>query len=97
MARPCYLADRPRYETAPGRAHRLGVVPEANEVTLSVLARHGSAVKLLLFDEHDNVPPAQVFQPKPAVHKTYFLWHVYVEGPRLGAHYACRVDPASIC
>jgi glycogen operon protein len=49
-------------------------------------------VELLLFDEHDDVEPAQVIRLDPNVNKTFRFWHVHVRGLPAGAHYAYRVD-----
>jgi len=81
-----------RYTTAPGRAHPLGAIPDATGVNFSVFSRNATAVELLLFDEHDQPEPIQIIQLDPAVNKTFFFWHVYVEGLRPGVHYAYRVD-----
>ena len=82
----------PRYATAPGRAHPLGAIPDATGVNFSVFSRNATAVELLLFDEHDQVEPVEIIKLDPAENKTFFFWHVYVEGLRPGACYAYRVD-----
>jgi glycogen operon protein len=82
----------PRYATGPGRAHPLGATADATGVNFSVFSRNATAVELLLFDEHDQPEPIQVIPLDPAVNKTFFFWHVHVEGLRPGAHYAYRVD-----
>ena len=82
----------PRYETAPGRPHPLGAVPDAQGVNFSVFSRNATAVELLLFDEHDDREPAQIVKLDAATNRTFFFWHVYVQGLRPGAHYAYRVD-----
>lgn len=82
----------PRYETAPGRPHPLGAVPDINGVNFSVFSRNATSVELLLFDGHDDREPAQIINLDPAVNKTFFFWHVYVSGLRAGAHYAYRAD-----
>jgi glycogen operon protein len=75
-----------------GKPHPLGAVPDAGGVSFSLFSRSATAVDLLLFDEHDDREPAQVVRLDPAVNKTFFFWHVYVQGLRPGAHYAYRVD-----
>jgi isoamylase len=81
-----------RYETAPGRAHPLGAIPDASGVNFSVFSRNATSVELLLFDAHDDREPAQTIKLDPAVNKTFFFWHVYVRELCPGAHYAYRVD-----
>ncbi len=81
-----------QYATAPGRAHPLGAIPDSTGVNFSVFSRNATSVELLLFDHHDRPEPAQVIKLDPAVNKSFFFWHVYVEGLRAGAYYAYRVD-----
>src|SRR5258708_5233124 len=80
------------YEVEAGQSHPLGATPDSNGVNFSVFAKNAMAVELLLFDEHDDVEPAQVIRLDPNVNKTFRFWHVYVRGLRSGAHYAYRVD-----
>jgi len=75
-----------------GKPHPLGAVPDAGGVNFSLFSRSATAVDLLLFDGHDDREPAQVIRLDPAVNKTFFFWHVYVQDLRPGAHYAYRVD-----
>ena len=66
-------------------------------MNFSVFSRNATAVELLLFDAHDDREPVQVVTLDPAANKTFFFWHVYVQGLRPGAHYAYRVDgPADL-
>jgi glycogen operon protein len=81
-----------RYATSPGRFHPLGAIPDAGGVNFAVFCRNATAVQLLLFDRADATQPAQVIDLDPALNKTYFVWYVYVNGLRPGAHYAYRVD-----
>src|SRR5262245_39733118 len=80
------------YKTGPGRSHPLGAVPDARGVNFAIFSRYATAVQLLIFREHDDVEPTQVIALDPAVNKSFFFWHVYVEGLKPGAHYAYRVD-----
>ena len=46
----------------------------------------------MLFDEHTQVEPTQIIKFDPTVNKTFYFWHVHVEGLKPGMHYAYRVD-----
>jgi isoamylase len=81
-----------RYATVPGRPHPLGATPDGDGVNFSVFSRNASGIDLLLFDEHDDAEPVQIIPLDPARNKTFFFWHVYIEGLRPGTHYAYRVD-----
>jgi isoamylase len=76
----------------PGRAHPHGAVPDAEGVNFSLFTQRGTAVQLLLFDEHDDPEPVQVIDLHSHRNKTFHFWHCYVRGLRPGAHYAYRVD-----
>jgi pullulanase/glycogen debranching enzyme len=76
----------------PGRPHPLGATPDAYGVNFAIFARHATGVELLLFDSYDNAEPTQVIPLDPGSNKSFFFWHVYVEGLCSGAHYAYRIE-----
>ncbi len=75
-----------------GNPHPLGATPDANGVNFSIFTQRGTAVKLLLFDAHDDEEPTQVIDFDVQANKTFHFWHCYVRGLLPGAHYAYRVD-----
>ena len=81
-----------QYETGSGRPHPLGATPDDGGVNFALFSQHATSVELLLFDEADDLQPAQAIQLDPAVNKTFHFWHVYVRGLRPGAFYGYRVD-----
>jgi isoamylase len=81
-----------RFEVDPGRPHPLGARPDKDGVNFSLYSAHATTVELLLFDEHDDVHPAQVIRLDPSRNRTFFFWHCHVQGLRPGAHYAYRLD-----
>jgi isoamylase len=80
------------YRIKPGHAHPLGATPDANGVNFSIFVERGTSVELLLFDAHDDPEPVYTIQLDPYTHRSWHLWHVYVEGLKPGCHYAYRVD-----
>ncbi|MBI4647028.1 MAG: glycogen debranching protein GlgX [Bacteroidia bacterium] len=80
------------YKTKPGKPHPLGATPDKKGVNFSVFSRNATDIELLLFDEHDDLDPVQIIALDPKVNKTFFFWHIYVEGLKPGIHYAYRVD-----
>jgi glycogen operon protein len=63
-------------------------------VNFSVFSRHATRVELLLFDGAETPHPFQVVELSPESNRTFFLWHVFVEGLPIGVHYTWRVDGA---
>jgi glycogen operon protein len=57
-----------------------------------VFSRHATAVELRLYDRGESIDPFQVIRLDPEKNRTFFFWHVYVEGLRPGVHYTWRVD-----
>jgi glycogen operon protein len=49
-------------------------------------------VELLLYERADSPEPFQVIVLDPEVNRSFFFWHVYVEGLPPGTHYTWRVD-----
>jgi isoamylase len=82
----------PVYKVEPGSAHPLGATPDEHGVNFSVFADRATSVELLLFNGHEDRQPCQTIALDPLRHKTSLFWHVYVQGLKLGAHYAYRVD-----
>lgn len=80
------------YTTSSGSQHPLGARVTENGVNFSLFSRNASAVELLLFDQHDAVEPVQSIQLDAKVNRTFFFWHIFVEGLKPGMHYAYRVD-----
>ncbi len=88
------------YPTNAGRPHPLGATVDANGVNFSLYTGpDATGVTLLLFNEHDDPQPVQVVSLTQNDNKTFYLWHVYVEGLKPGLHYAYKVegpgDPAA--
>jgi glycogen operon protein len=79
------------HATRPGRHIPPGASPDAEGVNFSLFCRAAAAVELRLYDGALSDEPFQVIGLVPDVHRTFFLWHVYVEGLRPGVHYTWRV------
>ena len=85
-------ARAPPYRTRAGSRFPLGATPHADGVNFCVFSRHASRVSLLLFADGGSPEPYQTIELVGAPHRTYFFWHVFVEGLSAGAHYAWRMD-----
>lgn len=80
------------YQIERGVAHPLGAVPDEHGVNFSIFSQHATYVELLLFTRSDDPHPVQVIPLDPALHQTFYCWHVYVRGLKPGMYYAYRLD-----
>ena len=79
------------YAIGAGRHLPSGAQADAGGVNFSLFARDATAVELRLFERADSGVPFQVIPLDPDVHRTFFFWHVYVQGLAPGVHYTWRV------
>jgi glycogen operon protein len=61
-------------------------------VNFCCFSRHATAVELLLFEGPASPRPFQMIALDPRVNKTFFFWHVLVEGLPEGTCYGWRMD-----
>jgi isoamylase len=81
-----------RHPVSPGHRYPPGATPDETGVNFAVFSRHATFVELRLYRAADSPKPFQVVRLDPAVHRTFFSWHVHVEGLPVGTHYTWRVD-----
>ncbi|MFL6575977.1 MAG: glycogen debranching protein, partial [Povalibacter sp.] len=55
---------------------------------------HAGAAQLLLYESPTSPTPFQVISLQRELHRTFFFWHVYVEGLAVGTYYTWRVVDA---
>jgi len=67
----------------------LGATVRRGGVNFSIFSKHATSCCLLLFDPV-NPEPAATLPLDPRTHRTGQVWHVFVEGLDVGAHYAYR-------
>jgi isoamylase len=80
------------YRTRPGERYPSGASPDAGGVNFSVFSRYATSVELRLYETALSPEPFQVIGLDPDINRTFFSWHVYVEGLPKGIHYTWRVD-----
>ncbi len=61
----------------------------ARGVNFSIFSKHATSCCLLLFDP-GNPEPVATLPLDPHTHRTGQVWHVFVEGLDVGAHYGYR-------
>jgi glycogen operon protein len=81
-----------KYETRPGQGYPPGAAADTGGVNFSVFSRHATGVELLLYQQAKSPEPFQIIRLNPETNRTYFFWHVYVEGLSAGVHYTWRVS-----
>jgi glycogen operon protein len=79
------------FATRAGQYLPSGAHAEADGINFSLFARDATAVELRLFQAADDDAPFQVIALDPEVRRTFFFWHVYVQGLEPGVHYTWRV------
>jgi isoamylase len=80
------------YETRPGQRYPPGANPDKGGTNFSVFSRFATEMELLLFEAPNSPEPFQVIRLDPEVNRTFYSWHVYVEGLPPGVAYMWRVD-----
>ena len=68
------------YQVTSGHRYPAGATAGADGTNFSVFSRHATAVKLLLYEKPDSNSPFQVIDLDPVMNRTFFFWHVFVEG-----------------
>ena len=81
-----------RFTTRPGRPHPLGATPDAGGANFAIFSQHATSVELLIFERHDSPKPVKTILLDPGINRTFYFWHVYVNGVTPGMGYAYRVD-----
>ncbi len=72
----------------------LGATVRRGGVNFSIFSKHATSCCLLLFDP-GNPEPVATLPLEPHFHRTGQVWHIFVEGMDVGAHYGYRfsMDP----
>jgi isoamylase len=73
-----------------------GATWTAEGVNFSVFSKKAERVELLLYRAADGSEPLQIISLDPATNRTYFFWHVFVEGLRPGIYYTWRIDGVEV-
>ena len=79
------------YRIAKGSPESIGTLCKEQGVNFCLFSRYASAVELLLYRAADDLEPFQIVPLNPGEHRTFFLWHVFVEALPVGTFYTWRV------
>jgi isoamylase len=81
-----------KYSTQPGHRFPFGATFGAQGTNFSVWGRFATRAELLLYERSDSATPFQVIELDPKVNRTFYAWHVYVDGLPSGTFYGWRMD-----
>jgi glycogen operon protein len=80
-----------RLKLLPGRSFPLGATVYPDGVNFCVFSKNCDALELLFFDYADDSKPAHTIRLDPDRNKTFYYWHIFVEGITPGQLYGYRV------
>jgi glycogen operon protein len=78
------------FQTAPGQHLPAGAHVRDGGVNFSVFSRGASRMWLQLYASPQDAEPMQVIELDVHTHRTFFFWHVFVEGAQPGIAYTWR-------
>jgi len=80
------------YTIRSGRRYPFGVTVDAGGVNFSIWGQRATSAELLLYEQAQSTTPFQVIRLDPTLHRTFYCWHVYVDGLPAGVYYNWRFD-----
>ena len=83
------------YVTRPGTRFPAGATALPEGVNFCVFSRHATRMELLLYAAADSPQPFQVVALSPEENRSFYFWHVFVEGLPPGIYYTWRADGPS--
>ncbi|MEW6441198.1 MAG: glycogen debranching protein GlgX [bacterium] len=80
------------HSTRPGHRFPFGATFDGKGTNFSVWGRFATGVELLLYERSDSPTPLEVIRLDDRVNRTFYAWHVYVDGIAPGTFYGWRMD-----
>jgi len=74
-----------------GQSFPLGATVYNHGVNFSVFSKNGTKIELLLFDNPEDAVPSAVYELDPDKNRTFYYWHIFIEGLKAGQLYGFRV------
>ncbi|MBI4791513.1 MAG: glycogen debranching protein GlgX [Deltaproteobacteria bacterium] len=81
-----------QYPVNPGRRYPPGATFSARGTNFCIFSRQATTMELLLYRGPESLQPFQVITLDPHENRTFFFWHVFVEGLPAGTCYTWRAD-----
>ena len=79
------------YDTKPGSQYPPGATPDENGINFCIFSRNAESVALRLYKTSECSEPFQIIALDPHINRTFFFWHIYVEGIEEGVYYTWHV------
>ncbi|OHX66498.1 glycogen debranching protein GlgX [Flammeovirga pacifica] len=73
-----------------GTSYPLGATVTEKGTNFCIYSKGATAIELLLFNDKDSPRPFHVIRLNPQTNKTFYYWHVFVEGVGHGQVYGYR-------
>jgi isoamylase len=86
------LAVSERSSIRDGLPAPFGARRHGSGVNFAVFSRHATKIELEFFEHPSDATPSRTIELDPMRHRTGDVWHVWVEGVRVGQLYAYRAD-----
>jgi len=81
-----------RFLIFPGSNLATGATVHPDGVNFCIFSRHATDVALYLYAHTDSESPMQVVVLDAGINRTFFFWHVFVEGLKSGCVYSWVLD-----
>ncbi|MEE9396640.1 MAG: glycogen debranching protein GlgX [Methylococcales bacterium] len=81
-----------KYKIKSGKRFPAGATISSDGVNFSLFSRHATSAELVLYKDVSSKKSFQVIVLDLDVNRTFFFWHVFVEGLPAGVCYTWRID-----
>ena len=80
------------FRISPGSRSPIGATADSGGINFSLFSRYATAMELVIYEEAESREPLLTIPLDPEAHRTYYTWHVRVDGLRPPVHYSWHVD-----
>ena len=81
-----------KFNTGTGCAHPPGATVSKTGVNFSIFSQDATEIELLLFENPNDLEPAETVILNPVENRTFHFWHVFVENAKAGMGYGFRIN-----
>jgi isoamylase len=79
------------YRISEGHSFPVGPCITHEGVNFCIFSKNATQVDLLFFAHIDDLEPSQIFKLDPFKNKTYYYWHILIDGVESGQLYGYRI------
>ncbi len=91
------MSSRRSLRLAPGHRYPPGATQNDHGVNFCVFSRYATKMELILYESPQAKRPFATIGLDPDINRTFFFWHVFVEGIGPGVAYTWRADGPREC